>query len=193
MTDELEATQMKYMLLTAVSLLVISTSAMAQAPADAIEKALLAAPANLRKDATVIRWKPDQTYETLQKGTSRLVCYDRTGMPLERPFSFECTSVGNLPRVIQNMKFAAEAGGDEKKVAALIEAAGKNGTRVKAERGSLWYNFRGPDQEKATRHTTVAMPGATGKDLGLPETRDSGTAWVMFAGTSEAHIMVPGR
>lgn len=183
---------MRYMLLTIASVLVISTSALAQTT-DPIEKALLAAPAALRKDATVIRWKSDQTYDTLQKGTSRLVCYDRTGMPGERPFSTECTSVANLPRVAQNMKIAIEAGGDPKKAEALVEAAAKNGTREKVEAGSVWYNFRGPDAEHATRHSTVAMPGATGKALGLPESRDSGTAWVMFAGTSEAHIMVPGR
>lgn len=184
---------MKCIVLIAVSVLTVSTSAWAQAPADAIEKALSAAPDNLRKDVTVIRWKADQTYETLQKGTSRLVCYDRTGMPGERPFSVECTSTGNLERVAQNMKIAAEAGGDEKRTAALVEAAAKNGTRVKVETGSVWYNFRGPDPATATRHSTVAMPGATGKALGLPETRDEGGAWVMFAGTSEAHIMVPGR
>jgi hypothetical protein len=183
---------MRYIVLTAVSVLVISAGALAQTT-DPIEKALLAAPGNLRKDATVIRWKADQTYDTLKQGTSRLVCYDRTGFPLERPWSVECTSVANLPRVAQNMKFAAEAAGDENKMKALIAAADKNGTRVKAEMGSIWYNFRGTSQEMATRHTTVAMPGISGKDVGLPETRDQGGAWVMFAGTSEAHIMVPGR
>jgi hypothetical protein len=182
---------MRYVLLAAVSVLVVSAGALAQTT-DPIEKALLAAPANLRKDATVIRWKADQTYDTLKQGTSRLVCYDRTGFPLERPWSVECTSVANLPRVAQNMKLAAEAAGDEKKMEALM-AADKNGTRVKAERGSIWYNFRGASQEQATRHTTVAMPGARGAGVGLPENRDSGGAWVMFAGTSEAHIMVPGR
>ena len=184
---------MKLISLFVLGVLAVSTSAWAQATADPIEKALLAAPDNLRKDATVIRWKPDQTYETLQKGASRLVCYDRTGMPLERPFSVECTSVGNLDRVAQNMKLAAMAGGDEKKMEALIQAAQKEGTRVKAETGSIWYNFRGNDPQTATRHTTIAMPGATGRSVGLPETRDQGGAWVMFAGTSEAHIMVPGR
>src|SRR5207237_8912865 len=70
---------------------------------DPIKKALLAAPnAAMAKDATVMKWKPDFTYEALKKGTSRMVCYVLTGWPGERPFSVECTSSeANLPRVEQ--------------------------------------------------------------------------------------------
>jgi hypothetical protein len=62
-----------------------------------------------------------------------------------------------------------------------------------AEVGSLWYNFRGNSEETATRHTQVAMPNLVGSQVSLPEVRDSGGAWLMFAGTPEAHIMLPGR
>ena len=98
-----------------------------------------------------------------------------------------------MPRIAQNRKLAAEAGGDEKKTAALVEAAAKNGTRVMAEVGSVWYNFRGNSEETATRHTFIAMPNMRGDQVGLPEVRDSGGAWLMQAGTPEAHIMLPGR
>jgi hypothetical protein len=39
-----------------------------------VDRALLAAPPNpnLRNQATVIKWKPDFTYDTLRKGTNRL-------------------------------------------------------------------------------------------------------------------------
>src|SRR5438046_2473652 len=63
-----------------------------------VDKALLAAPAQLKDQATVIKWKPDQTYATLRKGTNRLVCYDRSGFPGQQPFSIECTMLGNLDR-----------------------------------------------------------------------------------------------
>jgi len=188
---------MRTMLLTAMSVLVISTSALAQAPTDPIAKSLMAAPNEaLGKDATVIRWNSDYTYETLKKGTTQMVCYDLSGMPGEQrwAFSVECTShAANLDRVAQNRRINAEAAGDEKKVEEMILAAAKNGTRVKAVNGSVFFNFRGPDPARANRHTTVAMPGATSQTTGLPDTRESGGAWVMFAGTSEAHIMVPGR
>ena len=81
-----------------------------------VDKALLAVPAaNLRDQATVIKWKPDFTYDTLRKGTNRLVCYDRSGFPQQQAFSIECTSVANLEPGLppQNLKF--EAMGDKSK------------------------------------------------------------------------------
>jgi hypothetical protein len=183
---------MKLICLFVLGVLAVSVSAFAQTT-DPIAKALLAAPNEaMAKDATVIRWKPDFTYETLKKGTSRMVCYDLTGWPGERPWSVECTSSeANLPRVAQNRKFAAMAGGDEKKTAELVAAAGKDGTRIKSEVGSIWYNFRGNDEKTAIRHSFIAMPYLTGAQVGLPEVRDAGGSWLMLAGTSEAHIMLP--
>ena len=137
---------------------------------------MLAAPNEaLAKDATVIKWNSDFTHETLKKGTSRMVCYDLTGWPGERPWSVECTSSdANLPRISQNRRIAAMAGGDEKKIDELVAAAAKEGTRIMAEVGSLWYNFRGNSEATATRHSFVAMPGLRGNQVGLPEVRDSG-------------------
>src|SRR6202035_3936401 len=138
---------MKRIALLVFGVWMVSIGALAQAPDAAIEKALLAAPANLREAATVIKWKPDFTYETLKKGTSRLVCYDRSGFPQQLPFSIECTSVGNLDRVAQNLK--AEALGDKAKTPAMLDAEEKDGTRIKPEFGSVWYHMMGADQEHA--------------------------------------------
>src|ERR1700693_1372970 len=105
---------MKRMIPIVVAILAASASAFAQAPDQAaIDKALLAAPGNLKAAATVIKWKPDYTYETLKKGTSRLGCYDKSGLPGQQPFMVECTSVANLDRAAQNMKI--EAVGDKAK------------------------------------------------------------------------------
>ena len=154
-----------------------------------VDVALLAAPANLRDQATVIKWKPDFTYDTLRKGTNRLVCYNRSGQAGQQPFSIECTSIGNVERVTQNMKL--EAMGDKKQ--AMLDAAEKDGTRVKPEYGSIFYNLSGPDRERARAHMTVAIPGATTQSTGLPDNNKQGGAWIMNAGTSTAHIMVPGH
>ncbi len=154
-----------------------------------VDKALLAAPPNQRDQATVIRWKPDFTYDTLRKGTNRLVCYDRSGQPAQQPFAIECTSIGNLERVAQNLKF--EAMGDQRQ--AMLAAAEKDGTRVKPEYGSIFYNLSGPDRERARAHMTVAVPGATTQSTGLPDNNKQGGAWIMNAGTTTAHIMVPGH
>ncbi len=168
------------------ALLTLSTSAFAQTPD--IDTPVLAAPMNQRSGAMVIKWKPDFTYDTLRPGTNRLVCYDRSGQPGQQPFSVECTSIGNLERVAQNMKM--DAMGDKKQAA--LDAAEKDGSRVKPEFGSVFYNLGGADRERARSHTTVAVPGATAQSLGLPDNNKMGGAWIMNAGTSTAHIMIPG-
>ncbi len=173
--------------LVLLALLAASTGVLAQTPD--IDTPLLAAPANLREGATIIKWKPDFTYDTLKKGTNQLVCYDRSGQPAQQPFSVECTSVGNLNRVAQSMKF--EAMGDKRQ--AMLDAAEKDGTRVKPEFGSVFYNLGGADRERARAHTTVALPFATAQSLGLPDTNKQGGAWIMNAGTSTAHLMIPGH
>ena len=197
---------MKRIATIAVIVLATSTSVLAQggrgAPAPPpplepgasqadVDRALLAAPPNpnLRNQATVIKWKPDFTYDTLRKGTNRLVCYDRSGQPGQQPFSIECTSLGNLERVTQNLKF--EAMGEKRQ--AMLDAAEKDGTRVKPEYGSIFYNLTGPDQARANAHMTVAVPGATTQSTGLPDNNKMGGAWIMNAGTTTAHIMVPGH
>ncbi len=40
---------------------------------------------------------------------------------------------------------------------------------------------------------TIAVPGATGASLGLPEKGGGGRVWVMNAGTTTAHLMIPGQ
>ena len=182
---------MKRIALFVLGVMAVSTSALAQAPADAIDKALAAAPANLREGATVVRWKPDFTYDPLKKGTNRLVCFDRSGFPQQQPFSLECSSIANLDRVAQNLKF--EAAGDKAKTQALVDAAEKDGTRVKPEYGSVWYHLTGPDREHTRTHMTIAVPGATTQSTGLPDNPRQGGAWIMNAGTTTAHIMTPGE
>src|SRR3989441_11181083 len=98
---------MKRMIPVVLSILAVSAVAFAQTPAETIEKALLAAPRQMKEGATVIKWKPDFTYETLKKGTNKLVCYDRTGQPGQQPFAVECTSMANLDRVAQSLKIEA--------------------------------------------------------------------------------------
>jgi len=181
---------MKRTVLFVLGVLAISTSALAQAPADPIATALAAAQANQREATTVIKWKPDYTYETLKKGTNRLVCYDRSGEPGQQPFAVQCTSVANLDRVAQNRKF--EAITDKAARQTALDAAEKDGTRVKPEFGSVWLTMNGPDQAHARIHTTIAVPGATTQSMGLPDNPRQGGVWIMNAGTSTAHLMTPG-
>jgi hypothetical protein len=186
---------MKRMIAIVLGTLAATTGALAQTPApassDPYAAIVAAAPANQREGATVIKWKPDFTYDTLKKGTNKLVCYDRSGFPLQQPFSVECTSLANLDRAAQNLK--AEATGDKAKSEAMLAEMEKNGTRVKPEYGSVWFHMSGPDKDHARPHMTVALPGATTASTGLPDKAGTGGAWIMNAGTTTAHLMVPGE
>ena len=197
---------MKRSIVMMMGMLALSASVMAQdarrgAPPPALEpgasqaevdKALLAAPANLKDQGTVIKWNPaNWTYATLRKGTNRLVCFDKSGLPGQQPFSIECTSIANLERAAQNMRFETEP--DRAKRQAALDAAEKDGTRAKPEFGSVWYHLMGQDQATARPHMTVAVPGATSATLGLPENAREGRVWIMNPGTSTAHLMVPGE
>ena len=177
--------------LTVLGVLAVAAGAVAQTPDEAIERALAPAPRQMKEGATVIKWKADGTYDTLRKGTNRLVCYDRSGDPGQQPFAVQCTSIANLDRVKQNRKFEAIA--DKAARQAAIDAAEKDGTRVKPEFGSVWLTMNGPDREHARIHTTVAVPGATAQSMGLPDNPRQGGIWIMNAGTTTAHLMVPGE
>ena len=197
---------MKRMLLASIGVLAFATSALAQrgapAPPQALEpgasqaevdRAVLPAPESQRNGAMVIKWNPSNwTYATLRKGTNSLVCFDKSGLPGQaEPFSIECTMVGNLDRAAQNMKFEAEP--DRAKRQAALDAAEKDGTRAKPMYGSVWWHLRGADQASARGHMTIAVPGATTATTGLPDTGKQGGVWIMNAGTTTAHLMVPGE
>ena len=127
----------------------------------------------------------------VRKGTNNLVCFDRSGQPGQQPFAAECTSLANLPRVAQNLKF--EAIPDKKASQAAFDEAEKNGTRIAPEFGSVWFHVMGADAEHTRTHVTVAVPGATTKTMGLPENGQKGGVWIMNAGTTTAHLMTPGQ
>jgi hypothetical protein len=198
---------MKRIVVITVAILAVSSVAFAQGrrgaappppPLEAgasqadVDRALLAAPAQLAGQATVIKWNPaDWTYTTLRKGTNRLLCFDKSGLPGQLPFSVECTSIGNLERVTQNMRFESEV--DRAKRTADLAAAEKAGTRARPEFGSVWDHLQGQSQEAARTHMTIAVPGASTDSLGLPENGQQGNVWIMDAGTTTAHLMIPGH
>ena len=181
---------MKGTVLFVLGVLAMSSATFAQTPEETVERALAGAPRNMKEAATVIKWKADFTYDTLKTGTNKLVCYDRSGEPGQQPFAVQCTSMANLPRLAQNKKFEAIA--DKTARQAALDAAEKDGTRIKPEFGSVWIAFGGPDREHARSHTTVAVPGATAASMGLPDNPRNGGMWIMNAGTSTAHLMTPG-
>ena len=181
---------MKRIFLTLLALLSLGTGAEAQSNAETIERALAPLSGRAREGAAVIRFNADQSYTTLKEGTGQWVCYDRSGEPGRAAFAVQCTNTGNLPRLQQNRRLEAAAA-DRDALRASVASADSGGTRVDAVYGSVWISMNGQDMASASRHVTVAVPNATAASTGLPDNGQAGGAWIMAAGTSEAHIMVP--
>jgi hypothetical protein len=172
------------------ALLMIPVAAESQSAAETIEGALAGAPVNAREDATVVRFNADHTWETLKEGSNAWVCYDRSGEGRRPAFAVQCTNIGNLARIAQNRRFAAEAA-DRDALQAMVAAAEANGTREPVVYGSMWLAMNGPDMASASTHTTIAVPGGTSESTGFPVCGDGGGACIMAGGTGAAHLMVP--
>jgi hypothetical protein len=178
------------LIVLAFGALAFSSNVYAQTNAELIGMALGAAPPRAQEGASVVKWAADHTYTTIKEGTNQVVCYDRTDERDRQPYDVQCTSKMNLDRVAQNRRFHADST-DADGERALVASADKDGTRVKAEYGSFFRTFRGADQAGARLHQTIAMPGATTASSGFPDSRSAGGAFIMAAGTSEAHLMTP--
>jgi hypothetical protein len=183
---------MKHLTLGVLLACLVAPAVYAQTDQEYIDRAVPAAPANARAAAMVVKWAADGTRTVVRPGTNGLVCWDQSVWPGQRPFSSHCTAVANLPRVEQNREFFYKAGNaaDAEK---LVQAAEKAGQRKVPEFGAGFYGLVGNDLATARGHVTIAVPFATTETLKFPSKPNASGAWIMDAGTSAAHIMVPGH
>ncbi|MQA92609.1 MAG: hypothetical protein GEU90_20700 [Gemmatimonas sp.] len=157
-----------------------------------IERALLAAPGRMGAEAMVLQLRSDGTADVLREGSNGLMCWDNVGRPgFDNPVDSQCTTEENRARLEQNHEFLA-AGGSEEELEARFADAEADGTRAESVFGSIYYHVMGDSPEAIRTHTTVAVPGATGESLGLPESGGAGMLWLMEPGMTSAHLMVSG-
>jgi len=170
----------------------VAPAVYAQSDQEMIDRALLAAPGNSKADATVVKWGADGKRVVVKQGKNDVVCWDQAPWPGQRPFSVHCTSAASMDRVDQNREFFYKAGNaaDAEK---LVQASEKDKTRKLPEFGAGHYGLVGMDQATARPHATIAVPFATSESMKLPSKPSASGAWLMDAGTSGAHIMIPGR
>lgn len=164
----------------------------AQSDQELIDKILLAAPQRIRADAAVVGWNADGSRVTLREGTNGVVCWDQSDEPRKRAFASRCSSEGNLPRVEQNRAWIM-SGESQADVQAMMDEAEQSGSRKVSEYGSVYYSINTDDPENASIHTTISMPFATSDTMEVPSDRTNAGVWIMGAGTSGAHLMIPGR
>ena len=183
---------MKRVMLVLLVVLAAAAAAEAQSNEEIIARAVLAAPGRAQEGAGVVNWDADGNRVMLKESENGFVCWYRSGQFGQRPFSVQCTNVGNIERYEQNREFF-KAGGDRDGWNALMAEAEENGTRKVAVFGSIYYYMSGDDQESAGQHLVIAVPFATAESIGIPAGRTGGAVSIMGAGTSGAHLMIAGR
>jgi hypothetical protein len=117
------------------------------------------------------------SYDTLRKGTNRLVCYDR---PVALAVSRSQWNARAL-RILSESRRAkkTETIVDPQGADGCIQALEKAGKWTKPEFGSIFYNFGG--DQAARSHATIAMPGRYDPNAWSSRYRRSGGAWIMNA------------
>jgi hypothetical protein len=183
---------MKRLLFLPFTAVLLPAALSAQSAEVSIERTLLAAPASLRAEATVLGLSPDGSTAVLREGSNGLICWNNEGRPGQMAaFDVQCTVEANRARLEQNHAIES-AGGTVTEILDRFERAEADGTRALSEWGSIYYHVFGDSAQDYRNHTVVAVPHAT-RDLGFPIARAPATLWLMEAGTSGAHLMVSGR
>lgn len=179
--------------LVVAACLAMASPAAAQSDQAMIDRALLGAPAgNVRQNASVVKWGDDGKRVVIKQGTNDMVCWDQSVWPGQLPFSVHCTSSKSMDRVDQNRAFYMQYKTREAAEKAIKEAE-TAGKRVLPEYGAGHYGLQGKDQETARPHVTIAVPNATAASLKIPDKNSTSGMWLMDAGTTGAHIMIPGH
>jgi len=88
-----EARLMKRLLFLPFTAVLLPSALCAQSADADIERTLLAAPASLRVEATILELRPDGSTAVLRKGSNDLICWDNEGRPGQMaPFDIQCTA-----------------------------------------------------------------------------------------------------
>jgi hypothetical protein len=182
---------MRLVILLGLALAAVPYTLNGQSVDQQIAAALLAAPANLKDEAAVITFDSNGEIEVIREGSNGLMCWDSSNEPgRQGNWTSQCTSELNRARVQQNHQFS-HRGSTPEEIQALFDEAEADGSREVPTYGTMYYHWRG-DAETGGPHTNIAVPFATEDLSGIPEGRRNDAMWIMGAGTSGAHLMIPG-
>jgi hypothetical protein len=160
-----------------------------------IAAAVLAAPAELRTEATVLGYAADGQLRPLRTGAGSMICLAPN--PTRTEFHVACYHRSLEPFMARGR--ALRAGGLEgEQVDSARFAEIRAGRLEMPKQPAALYSLSGPagSFDPATGAVTGARPlfvvyvqGATPESTGLPATPAQGAPWIMSAGTPRAHIM----
>lgn len=160
-----------------------------------ITAALLAAPKELRQDATVLGYAPDGKLTTLRKGTGPMICL--ASKPGGKQFHVACYHRSLEPFMARGRALRAQ-GVPEERVDSVRFADVRAGRVAMPRRAAMLYSLTGPagsfdsatgTAPKAKPLFVVYLPNSTVASTGLPATPVEGLPWIMDPGTPKAHIM----
>lgn len=160
-----------------------------------ITAALLAAPKELRQDATVLGYAPDGKLTTLRKGTGPMICL--ASKPGGKQFHVACYHRSLEPFMARGRALRAQ-GVPEERVDSVRFADVRAGRVAMPRRAAMLYSLTGPagsfdsatgTAPKAKPLFVVYLPNSTVASTGLPATPVEGMPWIMDPGTPKAHIM----
>jgi hypothetical protein len=181
----------------ALALAVGITAACAQVPParQQIAAAVLAAPKELRDDATVLGYAPSGKLTTLRQGKGPMVCL--ASNPKGKQFHVACYHRSLEPFMARGRALRAQGVAEEKVDSVRFDDV-RAGRLAMPTHAAVLYSLTGPagsfdtatgTAPKAKSLFVVYLPGATVGSTGLPETPVVGAPWIMDPGTPKAHIM----
>jgi hypothetical protein len=160
-----------------------------------IAAAVLAAPKDLRADATVLGYTPAGKLTTLRQGKGALICL--ASNPNSERFHVACYHRSLEPFMARGRALRAQGvKGDQVDSVRFREV--RSGKLPMPRHPAVLYSLTGPagsfdsttgTAPKAQPLFVVYVPFATEKSLGLSATPVEGAPWIMDPGTPKAHLM----
>lgn len=188
----------RIMYLGALFLLITSIPSFAQSQyEEAIEIAVLAAPEDLRAEATVYVYNANNELVMVREGNNEFVCLGEN--PSRERFEVACYHESLEPFMARGRELRME-GKNSQEVFEIREAEAVSGQLSMPEEPATLYiyfgesgNYDSENQvvEGARYRYVVYVPFADQKSTGLPlRPGGAGHPWLMSPGTHAAHIMI---
>jgi hypothetical protein len=176
--------------------LALSSLVAAQTPLRATQQiaaAVLAAPLELRSDATVLGYGADGQLRPLRSTGGSMICLGPD--PARKEFHVACYHRTLEPFMARGRALRAGGLTGEQVDSARFAEIRAGALRMPTEPAAL-YSLSGGSLDSATGAVSgahplfvVYVPGATPESTGLPATPARGAPWIMSPGTPRAHIM----
>lgn len=150
-----------------------------------IQNAMSAAPAAIASAATVMDWPatPDGQPTELRKGTNGWVCLpDASETPGNDPMCADSVWQAFMAAWMAHKQFSTKVAGIGYMLQGGAAASNSDPFKMKPDSGEQWL-MAGP-------HVMWISPSAAALDK-MPTDPSYGGPWVMFKGTSFAHVMMP--